>query len=180
MWRRSWRAPARPWSQVGHAGPAARARPRGGLGARPAHKHRLTQELLSSRRESDRPRARFSFSTNLLWNFSESRAPGGLAEPLLGLSCTARSEARLGGARQYDSERMAGALRCGDSAADRGDSAGPSDRDSDTFRTRPPGPGLSAFSDTRRERCELYMSQSFFTTGIMNAISSARTVALVL
>lgn len=169
VWRRSRAGGAR--SQVGHArgaaGPALR-----GLRARPAHKHGLAHERLSSR-VSERPSARRSFSTNLLWNLSESRArAGGLAEPLLGLSVWARSEAREGGARQYDSERMAGAERCGLSAAAlRGDSAGPSDRDSDTFRTRPPLVFCS-FSDVRRDRCELYMSQSFFITGIMNAISA--------
>lgn len=85
-------------SQVGHAGPAARG-PRGRLGARPAHKQGLAHDRRSSLRESERPSARFSLSTNLLWNLS-SRAggAGGLAEPL-GLSAR-RSEAREGGARQ--------------------------------------------------------------------------------
>lgn len=165
-------------SQVGHARAAARV-PLRGLGARPAHKHALAHELRSSRRDSERPSARFNFSTNLLWNLSSRGAAPGLAEPLLGLSPGARSEAREGGARQYDSERMAGALRCGLSVCARGDSAGPSDRDSDTLRTRPPpSPAFSADSDARRVRCEWYMSQSFFTTGIMNAISAAVTVIL--
>lgn len=61
------RGPPRPASsQVGHAGAAARVS-LGGAGARPAHKHaRLTHELLSSFRLSERPNARRNFSTNLL------------------------------------------------------------------------------------------------------------------
>lgn len=61
-----WRGPAPgAASQVGHAG-AARVS-LGGDGARPAHKHaRLAHELLSSLRDSERPNARRSFSTNLL------------------------------------------------------------------------------------------------------------------
>lgn len=163
-------------SQVGHARSAARVA-LGGLGARPAHKHALAHELRSSRFDSERPRARFNFSTNLLWNLSSRGTLCGLAEPLLGLSTAARSEARDGGARQYDSERMAGTERCGLSVCARGDSAGPSERDSDTLRTRPRA-AFSADSDTRRGRCELYRSQSFFTTGIMNAISATVTVIL--
>lgn len=179
---RAWAGPAelacgRARSQVGHARSAARVA-LGGLGARPAHKHALAHELRSSRFDSERPRARFNFSTNLLWNLSSRGTLCGLAEPLLGLSAAARSEVRDGGARQYDSERMAGTLRCGLSVCARGDSAGPSERDSDTLRTRPPSPAFSADSDTRRVRCELYRSQSFFTTGIMNAISATVTVIL--
>lgn len=85
--------------QVGHAGPAAPG-PLGGLRARPAHKHRLAHELLSSLRDSERPRAFFSFSTNLVWNLSSRGAAAwrGLPEPLLGVSV--RSDAREGGARQ--------------------------------------------------------------------------------
>lgn len=178
VWRR-WRDGSP--SQVGHARSAPRVSLRW-LCARPAHKHALTHELLSSRRDSERPSARFNFSTNLLWNFSSRAPPGGLPEPLLGLSGAARSETREWGARQYDNERIAGALRWGLSPADRGDNAGPSDRDSDIFRTLPPtlNPAFSADSEARRDLWELYMSQSFFTTGIMNAISAKVAVTLLL
>lgn len=95
-------------SQVGHAAGAARALRGLGPRAAPAHKHALAHELRSSRRDS-RPSAFFNFSTNLVWNLSESRCVALLAEPL-GLS-DGRSDARDGGARQYDSDRIAGALR---------------------------------------------------------------------
>lgn len=139
-------------SQIGHASSAA-ADALGGFCARPEHKHRLAHELRSSRRDSDRPSAFFSFSTNLVWNLS-SRGAGaacrGLAEPLLRVST--RKEARDGGARQYERERIAGALRCGLSVLARDENAGPSERDSDTFRILPPMPDFSVLSDVFRDR----------------------------
>lgn len=84
-------------SQVWHTGSTARVS-LGGLRVRPAHKHaRLFHELLSSFRDSERPNARFNFSTNLLWNFSESRE-GGLPE-VFWFSYT-RRDALDGGTRQ--------------------------------------------------------------------------------
>lgn len=121
-------------------------------------------------------RDRLSLSSNLLWNlFRLDCDPhlGGDEETLLQGLCRLLCDVLELALEYCRDDILFGTLRCPGEPTIKSepgdvDKLGPSDLHSDTFLDR--HECELEHSETRRERLDLYISQSFFTTGIIKAI----------